>query len=340
MIILKKYTFDSIPLPSDIANDPQLKLLNPLLLSVIYKRGYRTVPEIKDFLTPDKKQVMRSFEMLGTDKAVRLLSRAIKHLDHIVVYRDYDCDGISAGAISMECLTALGANVDHYANRRGIDGYGMCPAGVDNILAKWPDTKLILTVDNGISAHEGIRRAKDAGLTVIVTDHHEAGDSLPPADVVIDPKQPGEIYPFHHLCGAGVVFKLMLALYAHMGKHISPVMDTLDIVALATVADVVPLTGEDRALVKTGLEQINEAKRPFFAAMLAKSELKNLNAHYGVSFMLAPMVNSVSRLDADTDMVVDMLLSDDPVWLSTEVTQKLQDWRLHRKSTICSVANS
>ena len=327
---MKKYKFDSIPVPPEIANDPQLKLIDPILLSVIYKRGYRTVPEIMDFLTPDKTRVMRSYTMTGTDVAVQMLEQAIRNNDHIVIYRDYDCDGISAGAIAMECLSALGAYVDHYANQRSIDGYGMCPAGVDSILAKWPDTKIVLTVDNGISAHDGIRYAKGAGLRVIVTDHHEAGTELPPADVIIDPKQPGEIYPFKHLCGAGVIFKLMLALYAHMGKHIAPVMDTIDIVALATVADVVPLVGENRALVKMGLEVINEARRPFFAAMLAKSELKNLNAHYGVSFVLAPMVNSVSRLDEDTEFVVKMMLSNDPVWLS-EAADRLIEMNEHRK---------
>ena len=327
---MKKYKFESISVPPEVANDPQLKLIDPILLSVIYKRGYQTVPEIIDFLTPDITQVVRRYTMSGTDSAVQMLKQAIQDKGHIVIYRDYDCDGISAGAIAMECLGALGAHVDHYANRRGIDGYGMCPAGVDNILAKWPDTKLILTVDNGISAHAGIQHAKDAGLRVIVTDHHEIGAELPPADVVIDPKQPGEIYPFQHLCGTGVIFKLMLALYAHMGKHIAPVMDTIDILALATVADVVPLIGENRLLVKMGLEVINEAKRPFFAAMLAKSELKNLNAHYGVSFLLAPMVNSVSRLDEDTEFVVKMMLSHDLVWLS-EAADKLVKMNERRK---------
>ena len=177
---MKKYKFDSIPVPPEIANDPQLKLIDPILLSVIYKRGYRTVPEIMDFLTPDKTRVMRSYTMTGTDVAVQMLEQAIRNNDHIVIYRDYDCDGISAGAIAMECLSALGAYVDHYANQRGIDGYGMCPAGVDSILAKWPDTKIVLTVDNGISAHDGIRYAKGAGLRVIVTDHHETGTELPP----------------------------------------------------------------------------------------------------------------------------------------------------------------
>lgn len=327
---MKKYTYNNISVPPEIAYDAQLQLIDPSLLAVIYKRGYRTTEEIKDFLLPDKSRIMRDYVMAGTEQAVRILAAAISNSDHIVIYRDYDCDGISAGAIAMECLSGLGAHVNHYANQRGIDGYGMCSAGVNNILAKWPDTRVILTVDNGISSFEGVRHAKDLGLTVIVTDHHETSGSLPDADVVIDPKQPGEIYGFAHLCGAGVIFKLMLALYAHMGKHIAPVMDTLDIVSLATVADVVPLIGENRSLVKFGLEKINEAARPFFAAMLAKSELKNLNAHYGISFLLAPMVNSVSRLDMDTDFVVEMMLSKDMIWLS-DMADKLIALNEHRK---------
>lgn len=318
---MKRYTYTPVSLPREMLQDAQLRLIHPTILSILYKRGYNTVAKLKDALFGDPNAIIHRREMLGVASAVVLLKKAIENRERIIIYRDYDCDGIAAGAVSMECLLGLGAVVDHYANIRGIDGYGMCPAGVDSILSKWPDTKVILTVDNGIVAHEGIRHAKAAGLTVIVTDHHEPGETLPAADAIVDPKQDGETYPYKHLCGAGVIFKLMLALYAELGKHIAPVMATLDIVALATVADVVPLTGENRDIVKAGLQLINEGKRPFFAAMLDKLGEANLNAHFGVAFLLAPMVNSVSRLDGDTQFVVDMMISHDGALLKDQVEE-------------------
>ncbi len=327
---MKRYTYSKANVPDDILSDAQLSHVNKTLLSILYKRGYQTPDEMKTFLFPDIGPVIHNTGMRDTDKAVELLASAIRNRDKIVVYRDYDCDGICAGAIAVECLRAIGADTENYANNRGIDGYGMCPAGIDNIMNQWPDTKIILTVDNGIVAHAGAARAKELGLTVIITDHHEPGDTLPDADAVIDPKRADETYGFDGLCGAGVIFKLMLALYIDQKRHIAPVMDTIDLVALATVADVVPLIGENRAIVKTGLDLINQGKRPFFETLLRKLETSNLNAHYGISFLMAPMVNSVSRLDEDTGFVVEMMLSDDETWLR-DMADRLYDMNQERK---------
>lgn len=306
-----KYTYQAVAVPDSILNCGTLRNINPVLLDILYKRGYKTEAQMQQFLFPDLSSILQDLDVKGMDTAIKLLERHIKAKDRIIIYRDYDCDGCASGAIAVECLHQLGARVEHYANKRSIDGYGLCEQGIGNILARWPDTKVIMTVDNGISAHSGIDYAKSLGLTVIITDHHECGDILPSADAVIDPKRPDETCSFRDLCGAGVVFKLMLALYKHMGKYIEPVMQTLDLVALATVADVVPVISENRFLVQEGLKQINTGTRLFFAALLTKGKYNNINAHRGLAFGLVPMVNSISRLDLDTDDVVEMMLSKD-----------------------------
>lgn len=306
-----KYTYQPVAAPANILNSGTLCNINPVLLDILYKRGYKTEAQIQQFLFPDLSSILQDLDIKDMDTAIQLLERHIKAKDRIVVYRDYDCDGCASGAIAVECLRQLGARVEHYANKRSIDGYGLCEQGIENILARWPDTKVIMTVDNGISALSGIGYAKSLGLTVIITDHHECGDTLPSADAIIDPKRPDETCSFRDLCGAGVVFKLMLALYKHIGKYIEPVIQTLDLVALATVADVVPIISENRFLVQEGLKQINAGTRPFFASLLSKGKYNNINAHRGLAFGLVPMVNSISRLDLDTADVVEMMLSKD-----------------------------
>jgi len=305
------YTYHSVSVPDNILNCRQLRNINPVLLEILYKRGYQTETQMQQFLFPDISSILQDMNIKGIDMAVKLLETHIKAGDRIVIYRDYDCDGCAAGAVAVECLQQLGARVEHYANRRSVDGYGLCKHGIETIMSRWPDTQVIMTVDNGISAHAGIDYAKTLGLTVIVTDHHECGDTLPKADALVDPKRPDETSSFRDLCGAGVIFKLMLALYRHMGKYIEPVMRTLDLVALATVADVVPIVSENRFLVQEGLKQINSGARSFFAALLTKGEYNHINAHRGLAFGLAPMVNSISRMDLDTDDVVEAMLSKD-----------------------------
>lgn len=306
-----KYTYQAVSTPDSILNCGMLRNINPVFLDILYKRGYKTETQVQQFLFPDVSSILQDLDVKGMDIAVNLLERHIKANDRIIIYRDYDCDGCASGAIAVECLHQLGAKVEHYANKRSIDGYGLCKQGIENILTRWPDTKVVVTVDNGISAHSGIDYAKSLGLTVIVTDHHECGKILPSVDAIVNPKRPDETCSFRDLCGAGVTFKLMLALYKHMGKHIEPVIRTLDLVALATVADVVPVISENRFLVQEGLKQINAGNRPFFAALLSKGKYSNINAHQGLAFGLVPMVNSISRLDLDTDIVVEMMLSKD-----------------------------
>lgn len=326
------YTMTPAVIPSDILNDPELGHLSRTCLTILCKRGIDTVESMRHFIHDDISAVISQYRMLGTDNAVEILKGAVREKARVVVYRDYDCDGISAGAIAVQCLRTLGVKAEQYANERGVDGFGMCEAGIDRIMSKWPDTKVIMTVDNGITANSGAEHAKVyRDVKLIITDHHEPGATLPPADAIVDPKQAGETYGFKHLCGAGVVFKLMLALYIELKKNIKPVLDMIDIAALATVADVVPLVGENRVIVKEGIERIKSGDRLFFGTLIQRLELKSVKSNGAIAFRMAPLVNAVSRMDEDTNMVVDMMLSDDKSFVET-TAEKMIDINEERKS--------
>jgi len=275
--------------------DAELQTLNPVCLDILSRRGFSTSDKIRDILVPSFKEAIQPLNCQDIQPAILTLAKAIQDKQPIVVYRDYDVDGITAGAVAVECLSHLGADVHHYVNRRETDGFGVCKNGIDNILKLWPDTQIILTVDNGINGTDAVKYANARGLTVVITDHHEPGDELPPAAAVVDLKRKDETYPFRDLCGCGVIFRVMLDLYRHLKQDTKPVLAAVDLVTLATVADVVPLLGENRALVKHGIPLIEAGKRPFFRAMLDLLGVREVNAHYTLGFQIAPVLNSLSR---------------------------------------------
>ena len=175
---------------------------------------------------------------------------------------------------------------------------------------------LFRSVDNGISGIAGVARAKELGFQVVITDHHEPGETLPAADAVIDPKRADEPEAqYKDNCGAGVIWRVMLELYGQLGTDVSPVLAVLDLAALGTVADVVPLTGMNRAIVQEGLRRMNAGDRPFFRVIAQLLELKTIDAQYTIAFRIAPMINAVSRMDRDVSLVGKLLLSDDEEFL-------------------------
>lgn len=310
MGLLTKYTFEKVNLPESLTSG-QLSAIPSPILKILYKRGYKTEDSIKEMLYGNLEKSLSLTKMQDTEKALLILRSAIKKKQEIVIYQDYDVDGCSAGALCLEALRALGAKVESYVNARELDGYGICKNGIDRIQELHPDARIIMTVDNGIVANEAIQYAKSKGYTVIVTDHHLPGEVLPDADAVIDPKRKDEIYPFHELCGTGVAFKLMLALYDSMGRDVKPVMNTIDLVALATVADVVPLIGENRDLVREGLCLMNAGTRPAFRIMKELVEAKEINSQYTIGFQFAPMINALSRMGEDSYLATETLISQD-----------------------------
>jgi len=318
-----QYTFQDATVPPELITDA-LQNVPPIILKILYKRGYHTAEALTRVLFNDITWSLSHTELQDMERAVSLLQRAIAEKAQIVVYQDYDVDGCAASALCLEALRRLGATVNNYVNFREVDGYGICVHGIDCILSRYPDTKLIMTVDNGISAHEAIAYAKEKGLSVLVTDHHAPAETLPPADAVIDPKRIDETYPFPELCGTGVAFKVMLALYISLDKDITAVTHTLDLVALATVADIVPLIGENRILVREGLHMMNERPRPAFRMMCELLNISKINAHTTIAFQFAPMINALSRMGADADIAVQLFLETRENILRRQVTTLIE----------------
>lgn len=305
-----KYTYESSGFPRELISG-DLAYIDPICLDILWRRGFKTKDDILNFLRPSFSAVVNNTGVVDFDKAIAVLRQTITDRQKIIVYQDYDADGCCACAIAVECLRTIGGNVGYYCNDRAIDGFGLCINGVDHILEVHPDTKLIITVDNGVVANEAVEYANAKGLKVIITDHHEPGATLPAAAAVVNAKRKDETYPYHDFCGAGIIFKLMLELYRTMGHSLEPVLKTADIAALATVADVVPLTGENRAIVKEGLRLIADGVRPAFNALNRVMKPKTINAHRALAFTYAPMINALSRMGKDPALAVELLLSTD-----------------------------
>lgn len=318
-----KYEFHNLHRPESLALTPRLKAVHPACLDILYERGIQTAEAMEKFLFPSLSESIRAYPpFLDTEAALEILEQAVRNGEPIVIYHDYDVDGCTAGAIAAECLTTLGAKTYRYCNERSIDGFGICANGVDNLVSRHPDAKVLLTVDNGISGVAGVARAKELGLKVVVTDHHEPGEALPAADAVIDPKRVDEAETqYKDNCGAGVVWRIMLELYMRMGISVEPVMNAVDLAALGTVADIVPLTGQNRAIVQEGLRLMNEGRRPFFRIVSELLDLKTIDAQYSVAFRIAPMINAVSRMDKDVSIVGKLLLSEDEDFLREGIVQ-------------------
>lgn len=263
-----------------------------LLRRVLAARGCAD-PTAAQALLGDGTPLTDPFLLKDMDKAVARIEEAIENEELMVIYGDYDVDGISATAILYECLTSQGAHVRCKLPTRG-SGYGLTRAALESLAAK--GFKLVVTVDNGISAVEEAACAKELGLDLIVTDHHLPGDTLPDAIAVVDPKRPDDESPFKDLCGAGVAFKLCAALEGCDPAELLEMYGEL--AALGTVADVMPLVGENRTIVREGLSLLQDTMRPGLHALLESAGCsgKPVTADT-VSYSLAPRLNAAGRMD-------------------------------------------
>lgn len=315
-----KYKYEKKYLSQAVREDQFVATLDPAVQEFLAGRGFDNAQEIQQLFRGNIQDILQNLPMQDSEKAISLLTQALERGDKMAVYRDYDCDGCCAVAVAVESLACLGAQVFHYGNQRSVDGYGICVNGIKRILEFCPELKLIITVDNGIVAYEAIEFAKSQGLTVIVTDHHEMGENLPTADAVVDPKRRDEFADFHELCGAGVIFKLMLGLYQALNRDITPVLRTLDLVAMATVGDIVPLVGENRILAKEGIALMNQGARPFFREVMKQQGLKKISAHSELGFRIVPMINAPSRMNGDVNMAVSAMMQGPGEKLETAVS--------------------
>lgn len=311
-----------------------LQHLHPVLARIYAARGIQNPEEVQHKL----KSLATPQQLHGMPEALALLTEALQQQLRIVVVGDFDADGATSTALVVLALRSLGAKyVDYLVPNRFKFGYGLTPEIVDVALAeKKPD--LIITVDNGISSREGVERAKDAGVKVLITDHHLTGKSLPAADAIINPNQPDCSFPSKNLAGVGVAFYLMAALCTHLkstdwfGARTAPNMiDLLDLVALGTVADVVQLDYNNRILVAQGLERIRAGQcRPGIKALLAvaKRELSSLQAE-DLAFAVAPRLNAAGRLD-DMSHGIECLLTASPA-MAQQLAQELDELNIERR---------
>jgi single-stranded-DNA-specific exonuclease len=262
---------------------------SPLFAGLLLNRGLDTKEKAEAFLTPDESWIHDPFLLFDMDKVVERITTAIEAGEKIVVYGDYDADGVTSTSVLKETLEMLGAEVDFYIPNRFTDGYGPNVRVFEELIEE--GAGLILTCDNGVSGHEAIQKANELGIDVIVTDHHELPETLPEAYGIIHPRHPAGAYPFGDLAGVGVAFKLATAL---LGEF--PV-ELLDLVAIGTIADLVSLTGENRALVKQGLAVLKSSERIGLSALIkAAGVTQEAVTEETVGFALAPRLNAVGRL--------------------------------------------
>lgn len=314
---------------SELRKDIRLHVLSDHALRFMMKRGYSTADEIYDALFQGIESLHDTRLMKDAQKAVSIIQEAIENGEKIVLYSDYDSDGVHAAAVGVECLREAGADADFYTNDRFKQGYGMMISGVDEILEKHPNVKLIITADNGIMAFEGIDYAKSKGIKVVVTDHHEQSATLPNADAIVDPKRHDCEYPCKDLCGAGVVYKLMLLLYYNMGLDEEIVHNTLDLVATATVGDIVALRGENRILVREGLKILNTEPRLGYQAFIELIGVDKVNSGT-LGFQFVPTINAIGRLEGNPGLAIEMFLSSDTTRVY-EIANHLVDLNKKRK---------
>ena len=302
--------------------------ISPRLACLIRNREIVGDDAIEQYLNGTLADLHDGMLMKGMDQAVDVLKEKIEEGKTIRVIGDYDIDGVNASYILLEGLGRLGAHVDYDIPNRITDGYGLNEELIRRASRDKVDT--IVTCDNGIAASDEIAYGKDLGMTIIVTDHHEVpyeedgGEKrylLPPADAVIDPKQPGCGYPFKELCGAAIAYKLIENLSEAMGKDAEDFDDLIENVAIATVGDVVDLEGENRIFVKEGLQMLGRTHNPGLKALIECNGIdKRKVTSYHVGFVLGPCMNASGRLDtarhalkllcADNKKDADMLAGD------------------------------
>ncbi|PRT62711.1 single-stranded-DNA-specific exonuclease RecJ [Streptococcus anginosus] len=274
--------------------------LEASVANLVYQRGIQTEEALRDFLEPSLDQLHDPYELHDMDKAVTRIRQAIENYEQILIYGDYDADGMTSASIVKEALEQLGAECQVYLPNRFTDGYGP-NASVYKYFIENQGISLIVTVDNGVAGHEAIELAQSMGVDVIVTDHHSIPEGLPDAYAIVHPEHPEAEYPFKHLAGCGVAFKLATALLEEVQ------VELLDLVAIGTIADMVSLTDENRILVKYGLSVLKNTQRIglqdlFKIVGIQENEVDEET----VGFQIAPRLNALGRLD-DPNPAIELL---------------------------------
>ncbi|MBA7618600.1 Single-stranded-DNA-specific exonuclease RecJ [subsurface metagenome] len=296
----------------------------PLIIQLLYNRGLREPRQVQSFLSSDESLSNNPLLLPDMHQAVARIYQALLSNENIAIYGDYDADGITATALLVQGLSALGSKAIPYIPHRLTEGYGLKKAALESLYHQ--GVSLVITVDCGITSLPEVKKARRMGLDIIITDHHTPLPEIPPAIAIVNPKLPNSTYPFSELTGAGVAFKLLQALFQSLGReeHLAKLMD---LVALGTVADISPLLGENRYLVKEGLKLINATPRLGIKEIITQAGLNigSLDAE-SISWVIAPRLNAAGRLEHAMTSYK-LLMTDSP-----EEAHRLATW-LEQKNT-------
>jgi len=330
-VIIPTYNWQFSPQVEDVDFTKIAKSagLSSEVACLLYQRGIRDESRLKKFLEPSLEDLHDPYLLPDMDKAVDRIRQAIERGELILVYGDYDADGMTSASIVKESLEQLGAECLVYLPNRFTDGYGP-NASVYKYFIEQQGVSLIVTVDNGVAGHEAIDLAQSMGVDVIVTDHHSMPEVLPDAYAIVHPEHPKANYPFKHLAGCGVAFKLACALLEEVQ------VELLDLVAIGTIADMVSLTDENRIMVQYGLEVLRNTQRLglqelFEIAGIASSDLTEET----VGFQLAPRLNALGRLD-DPNPAIDLLTGFDDEEVH-EIALMIQEKNEERKEIVQAI---
>lgn len=281
--------------------------INKILAKVLINKEIDSKEELEKFLNPTRNDFHNPFLLPDMEIAVNRILKAIQNNEKIIIYGDYDADGITSVTVLKKYLEERGMKVGTYIPNRISEGYGLNIEAIKNIYEQ--DFKLMITVDCGISGIEEIDYANSLGLEVIVTDHHEPADILPKALAVVDAKRKDNNYPFNQLAGVGVVFKLIQAISKKLGLEEKEYLKYLDIVCIGTISDIVPLTDENRVIAKLGLLLLGQTRNTGLKALINLTGFNNINSTT-ISFGVAPRINACGRM-GNEKLALELFLSDD-----------------------------
>ncbi|MGJ0748732.1 single-stranded-DNA-specific exonuclease RecJ [Enterococcus durans] len=303
--------------------------ISPFIGKLLWQRGYREEKELQRFLNPKEQSLYDPYLMHDMDKAISRIQKAVIEGEKILVYGDYDADGITSTTVMKETLELLGADVETFLPNRFLHGYGPNPTVYKEKIEA--GVQLIVTVDNGVAGNEAVSYAQEAGVDVIITDHHELPDHLPEAYAIVHPRHPEGNYPFPDLAGVGVAFKVATALLEE------PPAEFLDLVAIGTIADLVSLTDENRVLVSLGLDAIKHSERIGLQALFSESGVKAKEADETmIGFSIAPRLNAIGRM-GDPNPAVELLATFDEEDAARQA-KKLNEINDQRKKIVDDIA--
>ncbi len=308
--------------------------ISDLLATILVNKKLVDKDDIELFLNPTRNDFYDPFLINDMDIATERIIKAIKNQEKVIIYGDYDVDGITSITVLKSFLKDAGLEVGYYIPNRLEEGYGLNKNAIDKIYNE--NYELMITVDCGISANEEIEYANSLGLEVIVTDHHEPGDVIPNALAVIDNKRKDSRYPFRELAGVGVAFKVAQALGQKLGMREEAYLKYLDIVCVGTISDIVPLISENRVIAKLGLKLIKQTKNLGLRSIINSSGYNQINSTT-ISFGVAPRINACGRM-GKAEEALNLLLSQD-IYQVNELTKKLNDHNRERQEIEKSIFN-